>query len=547
MPGVKSIERPARCCADSLRRTGVSGCLAILALLLAGPPMAVGQEAIPEVNFEVHRFEVTGANPLGAGEAEAALEAYLGEHAGLEGLLAAADELEAKLRDAGFAFHRVSLPGQTMTEGVVYLEIIEFTVSEITVTGNEHSSETNVRRALPELAEGQAPNTRHLSRQLGLANEHPSRRMRLGFSEGGEGKGIAVDVRVSDSKPWSVFASLDNTGDALTGNYRTSVGYQHTNLWDRDHSVTLSYTTSPDHLSDVCQIGAFYSVPLYGYATTLDAYFTDSDSDSGNIGQISVSGAGRVYGLSATHKLLDWGPVKQSVSVTLEDKVFDNNSTFLGIIPLGGSVRSRPVVAGYSGTLESARSRLDFSVEYARNTGSGNNNDDTSYVASPRTNASADWDALRAATSYERTLDSGWRFNAALAGQYGGEELISGEQFGIGGSRSVRGFEERDVVGDDGYRAGVEVWTPAVETLKRARFVGFLEGGKVWTNSPSATGNTCDHPGGNNVSIASVGVGTRWQWKQYLSVGFDVARVVNCGGTEGAGDMKAHLNVFVRY
>ena len=54
--------------------------------LICTPAPAVGQ--VPVVRFKVERFLVGGANPVPASETEAALAPYLGEHAGLDGLLA---------------------------------------------------------------------------------------------------------------------------------------------------------------------------------------------------------------------------------------------------------------------------------------------------------------------------------------------------------------------------------------------------------------------------------------------------------------------------
>jgi hypothetical protein len=77
---------------------------------------------------------------------------------------------------------------------------------------------------------------------------------------------------------------FDNTINQNTGYSRLTLGFQHANLFDRDHVLTLAYTTSPEYISSVTQFGAFYWLPFYGYNTSLNAYWTKSDINTGTVG-----------------------------------------------------------------------------------------------------------------------------------------------------------------------------------------------------------------------------------------------------------------------
>ena len=167
------------------------------------------------------------------------------------------------------------------------LRVIEFKVAAIKISGNEFFSEENLLRSLPELRTGTAPNTDQLGRSLSLANEHPAKRIDLTFSESPEESSVNAELKVKDQRVWSVFSSLDNTGTEDTGDYRVSIGAQHTNLFGRDHIVTVSYSTSPDQTEDVRQIGLNYQIPFYEQASTLTLTFSDSDVDSGELSGIS--------------------------------------------------------------------------------------------------------------------------------------------------------------------------------------------------------------------------------------------------------------------
>src|SRR5204862_3027894 len=132
-----------------------------------------------------------------------------------------------------------------------------------------------------------------------------------------------------------------------TGYTRLTLGHQQSNLFDLDHELTMTYTTSPDHIEDVQQIGVFYWLPLYGYNTALRAFWTRSDVDSGTVGiggqSFAVSGRGDFYGLNATYALPKWGNAMQHITVSIEDRYFKNTVGVTGAPIQSPAVSSRPV------------------------------------------------------------------------------------------------------------------------------------------------------------------------------------------------------------
>src|SRR5690606_20390004 len=112
----------------------------------------------------------------------------------------------------GYSFHRVVLPPQTLQDGVVRLEVVEFELGEVDVENNRHFDDRNVLASLPGLEEGQAPNVRDLSRALRFANAHPAKQLRIAFNENDDTHAIDATVEVEDRNPGSFFSVLQNTG-----------------------------------------------------------------------------------------------------------------------------------------------------------------------------------------------------------------------------------------------------------------------------------------------------------------------------------------------
>jgi len=508
----------------------------VCATALALTPVSLAAEVVPVVRFSVTRFVIEGPSPLSESAMQSVLAPFVGAHEGLEGLRSAADALEASLRSAGYPFYRVNLPAQTLKGGTVVLRIARFVVSRIEVTGNQYFSAANVRAAVPELVPGRSPNTKRLSRELLLANDDPARRIDLRFRESETPGALDAVLAVKDSRPQTVFVAINNTGTSATDESRATFGYQHSNLFDRDHNLTATYTTSPRKPQRVKQVGVNYRVPFYRRGGALSAFWTYSNVDTGSLSGFNVSGAGRFYGLSWLQHLPRLGRYRQTLTASLEDREF-LDTTRTVVPPIGVNSRSRPVSLRYTGRYLFPRGSLSGYLGFTRNIPRGRFNDGRSYAAR-RFGASPNWDALRFGGDFTHTLPAAWLLGARFDAQFAGEPLIPGEQFGVGGAQSVRGFDERALSGDNGYTAGVEAWAPRWKY--GIRLLGFVDNG-YFHNKQRQPGDL------KPAQVASTGLGLRWTWRKHLSAQVDWAKVLVGAGDVSAGSTKIHLNVVYRY
>ena len=509
----------------------------IIGLLFSVPVLSTDTDEVPVVRFTISEFIVTGDNPLPVQETREILSIFLGEHEGLEGLTEAAAELQSALVKAGHSFHRVLLPQQTLEQGRVTLEVVEFKLANVDVTGNRYFSPDNIKSSLPRLAPGEVPDPRELSRELIIANEHPSKDVTLRIKSSKVPNSVDAELAVKDRNPWQVFSVINNIGTDETGDFRISAGVQHSNLFDLDHSLTLSYTTSPGHWGDVKQFGANYRLPLYSWYGSLAFYYSKSDVDSGVIEQVfDVSGAGEFFGANYTHTFRNIDNYRHRLTLGIEDKLYENDVNFLNT-PIGVDIRARPLSVSYWGEWRFERASLNYQMSYAHNLGGGSKNNDAVYAMS-RFNAEEDWDVLRFAANANYFFPNHWLLSAGLNAQYTGEPLISGEQFGLGGVSSVRGFEERGVIGDKGIRMSLQAWTPPWKY--NIRLVGFVEGGYA---------KTLEAPAGQigSETIVSMGLGFRWAWQDKISASFDYAHEIDDARADGAGGNKVHLTIYLRY
>jgi len=498
----------------------------------------------PQLHFVVEKYEIEGDNPLSASKTQAVLNDFLGDHYGLQGLQAASLALEAELREQGFAFYRVSLIPQTLDGGVIKLQITEFTIDKITITGNEHYDEENIMNNLPGLETGKVPNTDVLSRAMTLSNTSPSKSVNLSFSESELGNAIDATVKVNDLDPDFWFTSLNNTGNDETGQWRLTGGYQFTNLFNKDYNLSLSYTLSPSDVQAVKQVGVFFKMPFYESGSEFSVLVARSDVDSGVVAQtFDVSGAGTLVLLRYQKTLLQWGAYEQKFELGFDHKLFENDVTSAGVVvPGDGEVLTRPASVGYIGAWSSVRSSINFSVNYAVNVDGGYKNTDFEYN-NLRAGATSDWSSYKYTAAFNYIFNSDWFFRIRGSGQESSDLLISGEQFGIGGIYSVRGFDERYLQGDKGYQGNVELWGPSFTTYA-IRPIVFTDFGHTSVNN--------QQPGlPSSQDISSVGAGLRWSIQNKLNMVLDLG-VVTKGDRfqpqiSEPGDVKGHFDVFYRF
>jgi hemolysin activation/secretion protein len=506
-------------------------------------PMNFAIAAAPVVEFDVSSFVIEGDNQLTEEETISVLDPFLGHHQGLERLLAAAKALETAHADKGYAFHRVTLPAQTMDSDVITLTVVAFTLGNTAISGNEYFSEEQILASLPMLQAGQAINTREVTRNLSLANRHPSREHVINIKKGEEQDTVDADIKVKDKRPYIGFVGINNIGTKDSGRVRVTGGGQHTNLLGFDDILTASYTTSQKYPEDVKQYGASYSVPIYKWASQINTFYSYSDVDSGTVNSFDISGAGQFMGININHILLSHGNYSHEINVGLIDKLFKNDSIFAGV-NFSSDVRSRPINVAYTGIYKTEQFHASATASFNINTGAGGKNSDLEYAIN-RLGADTDWQRWNLDGFINYFLENDWLLRGVAEVQLSDDALIPGEQFGLGGMYSIRGFEERAVSSDSGLRLTAEVWSPPLEIIKDLRVLAFVDYGYMDRETTFAGEDSSD-------SIMSIGVGSRWNWKESINLAVDYGYVVNeaehLKGTEADhGNAKFHVNLLVRF
>lgn len=526
------------------------GLMAALGVLLGGVVWGAQPEAL---RFDVTDYRVEGNTLLKERDVRAVLAPFRGVQRDFGDVQRALEALERAYREAGYGAVQVYLPEQELEQGVVTLRVVESRIGKVEVTGNRHFDTANIRRSLPALREGQTPNARGLADNLRAANESPVKQARVVLRPALQQGEVDAKVEVEDDKTWRLFSTLDNTGTNQTGRTRLGVGLQHANLFNRDHVVTAQYITSPEKLDQVAIYSLGYRLPLYTLGDSIDLFAGYSDVDAGTTetpaGPLQFAGQGTVYGVRYNLLFPRQGEYEHKLVLGADYRIYDNLCSVgvfgaAGCGSAGANVRVHPLSLSYTGQWTRPGSQMSFYATVSRNIAGGRDGKDQDLIAA-RPNADADYTILRYGINYGAGLKSDWQVRLRMDTQYSEDALVQGEQFGVGGWNSVRGFLEREIANDRGYSGALELYTPNLGPriglgIDNLRLLAFIDAGVAVRNDPVA---------GDIVrqTVSSAGLGLRMNAGKNFTVRADGATVIDEGGAQQRDEIRVHFGILVSF
>ena len=503
-------------------------------------PAAQQNNAKPqEHKFNIWELQVEGNSLLETEKIERAVYPFVGPDKTIHDVESAQKSLEALYRDAGYPTVVVDLPEQEVSDGIVRLKVVQGTVSRVRVTGSRYFSPGRIRNEMPAVAQGEVPYLPAMQEQIKQLNQASQDRTVTPIFRPGRTPGtVEVELRVKDELPLHADVELNNRYSKDTTKLRTSATLRYANLWQREHSASLTYQTAPQKPSEVRALAGTYVIPLES-GDALAAYAVDSKSNVATAGALSVLGNSRIYGARYVKSLPEQKGYYHSATFGMDYKNVDQNVSPDG----GGGEVDTPVdytqfLAQYRATLMEQRSKLSFgfSANFAPR-GMGNSE---SEFENARYKAKPNYLYAGAFGDYTRDFDIGMQLRFAIDSQLSDSPLVDNEEFKAGGADSVRGYYESQVLGDDGITINAELYSPSYASLlpyvSDLRFIAFYDYSRVRVLQPL--------PGQESrFTLDSTGVGLRLKGDQGLAASLDWAWPLHDNDGVDKGDSRALFSV----
>lgn len=417
--------------------------------------------------FDILEYRVEGSTVLPVGRIEEVVYPFLGEKKTVDDAEQARAALEKAFHAAGYLTVLVSLPEQRVDSGVVRLEVQEGRVEKLRVVGSHYYSLGMIKSRVGALAEGGVPYFPEVQKQLAAVNS-ADRQVAPVLRPGKTPGTVEVDLKVQDKLPFHGSIELNNKYTANTTKTRLSGSMRYDNLWQRDHSLGISFQVTPEKTDETKVLSANYLVPYAGDYWV--AYGVYSKSNVPAIETFNSVGATKIYGMRYIHPLPGLDGYTHSLTLGVDYKDFEQT------VDVTTPIDYLPFYAGYDGTWQtdasttqmnmgvtfSVRGLSDENVDCER---TGGSTQLLNEFECSRPFAKADFVHLRYEFKHTHKLFGNWQLFGSLAGQMTDQLLIPQEQFAVGGADSVRGYFESNSMGDYGYNGTVELRTPSFARL----------------------------------------------------------------------------------
>jgi hemolysin activation/secretion protein len=498
--------------------------------------------------FEVRAYAIAGNSLLTTNEIATVTQPYTGTAVGFDQIRQALAALVSEYRRRGYVTVGVTLPPQQLTNGIVQVQATEGRLVEVTVVGNEHYSEDNIRRALPSLGTNVLLNTRWFQPELDQANGNSDRQIYPVIGPGPEPGTSSLTLKVKDRLPLHGRIEVDNRATPGTPPLRVDSAIQYNNLWQRDHQAGIQYNFTPQELKEsgvpahhffdqprVASYSAFYRLPLgtgegaredfeqrpssFGYDPVsrtfrappltgnpdLIVYASRSASETrvrlGDLKVITTNASFDIRSQPADRDLIwnenvgtrytlpleEFSGIRSSLAFGADYKTyrafnFSTNLTYLkvygtnsfgerelqssDVIPIdsnsGNYLFYVPLTVAWSASRQDARGFSFLSLNTSTFLSALSSGDAKVRRVAGSTNAGGNFVTVSLSFVREQKLPHDWTLSLRANGQWASTKVINNEQFGLGGTAGVRGYEEGEEYGDAGWRVLVEPKAPAI-------------------------------------------------------------------------------------
>ncbi|MGB3188051.1 MAG: ShlB/FhaC/HecB family hemolysin secretion/activation protein [Limnoraphis sp.] len=457
----------------------------------------------------VTRVEITGSTILTPEEINTLVAPLEGRSVTLVQLQDTADKITEIYLERGYITSRAIVPEQTISEGVVQIQVIEGTLERIDIEGTQRLNPNYIRDRV-QLGAEKPLSTARLEDQLRLLRANPlfetvEASLRAGTQEG---QSVLI-VRVTEANPFQAGISADNYSPPSIGSERLGLNLRHLNLTGRGDLIFVSYNTTrliTEGESDILDF--LYSIPINAMNGTIQIrvppYWNTIIQEP--FDEFNIDGKSQRYEISYRQPLIRTPIQEFALSVGYayqRSQTFqDGDGIAFGLGPEEDGVTRTSVFKFGQDYIRrdrfgawALRSQFSIGTELfgATNTDSLPNSNFLSWLG-----------------QVQRVQRLGDDHLLIVQGdvQLSADALFPAQQFVIGGGLSVRGYRQNIRSGDNGFRFSVEDRFTLIRDQAeqpQLQLAPFIDVGTVWNNDENPNrlfGKTF---------LVGVGMGVLWE------------------------------------
>jgi hemolysin activation/secretion protein len=392
--------------------------------------------------FVVKQFEITGNTAFSVEKLTELLEEFTNKPINFEKLLEARSKITQFYIDEGYVTSGAYIPEQTLTDGIVQIEIIEGELEDIRITGLGKLKPNYIRSRI-KVGTSTPLNQDDLLEALQLLQINPLIQNLEAKLTPGSRPGLSIlAIEFTETDSFNTQIVLDNARSPSVGSFRRQIQVNEANLLGIGDGISAAYSNTDGSNT----IDASYSLPLNPRNGTLTFNYGNTSADiiERPFNTLDIESASQSYELTFRQPLVQTPNQEFVLGITASRRDSDISSSVL-------EQEDIPISEISPGVDEEGRTKvsaLRFFQEWIER--------DRQQVIAARSQFSLGTGAFNA-TVNSTAPDSrffAWRGQAQWVRllapdslllvrgdvQLASTTLLASEQFGLGGINSVRGY-----------------------------------------------------------------------------------------------------------
>lgn len=487
----------------------------------AEPEFQVEGEEAPDnaeqIRFKLKQLNIEEASVFDGSQLESFYQDLIGQEISLAQVYELAEKLTAYYGNKGYLLSRVIVPPQRIREGVVILKAVEGYIDEVVFEGLQGQRPDVFSHYAAKIKASRPLHSSILERYLLLANDLPGFKFKSVLNPSKTTPGAATLVMQASKTPWEGSVSLDNRGSDTSGPNQLLMQVAANDLFNNLESTSLMYATVPGDGDELRYWQLHHQQIINGEGLTFAMDWTRTDSDPGDpvleANQHETASTSLAMGLDfpylrSREENLRFGgnfSIRKSTQNSLVRDTKDN----LRVLRLTGNYDRSDTWFGGGISVLSLTFSQGLNMAGAQ--------------VESRGNAETDFTHIQLNARRIQKLSEQWTADLRVQTQLANEQLPSSEQFGLGGERTVRGYEPSEWTGDSAFTASAELryQLPDIPWEGSAQFFTFYDFGKVWREDINKAQED------KTTIVDSIGVGMRFAFPQKLSADFEIANALD--------------------
>jgi len=479
----------------------------------SAPPPSASQAFSGTIT--VSRFVVVGSTVFSHETLAKRVAGFIGKPLSFSELSQAAEEITKLYTDKGYITSGAVIPPQNIQQGVVTIKVSEGRLERIQVTGTRRLNPNYVRRRLA-IAASKPVNRSRLLEALQMLQLNPLiKNISANISPGSRPDTRVLNVQVTEAKTFSSQLTLDNDRPPTVGTFQRGVQLGEANLLGQGDGLSIGYSNTDGSNN----LNANYTLPLNPRNGTLAFNYASTWSHviAPPFNNLQIRENFRSFDIVLRQPLLQT-PAKELAFGFIASRR-ESDASILGSHLLGreispgadnqGRTRVSALRFFQEWTKRNRRQVLAFRSQFSLGIGAL---DATIHKVAP----DGRFFAWQGQGQWVRLFAPDTLLLVRGAVQVASRPLVPLEQFELGGPETVRGYSQDFLLTDSGASASAEFRVPVLRISRNNIFqlTPFVEFGYGW-NAASRI-----RVGPNN-TLASVGIGLRWQIGNNFSARLD--------------------------